>query len=149
MPNTHTVNWTTMANYTTDLWNVNITQPYTVTLKDSMTVSTGNQYLTITGFNNTIGASWYPWKVFFVNSTYYYYETHITYSNGSSAILTNGYAYCTNGLVTLQVSQTQITFIGKNTTVCDYPTFIPIEQIRTLNGDGNFNGGHLDMTLTN
>ena len=144
MPNTHTVDWTTMANYQTDLWNTTITNPYTVTLKDSMTVSSGDQWLTITAYNDTSG-SVATWSVVFMNQTYFEYRTTIPVVGGYQHDY--GYLNCNDGIVYVDVNSTTITYKGATSHVSNV-TFTSLAQIQTMNGDGDFNGGELDMTLT-
>lgn len=75
-----------MASFETDIWNISMANPYTVTLNDSMTVSGGEQYLGINGF----GSNGLVWFVVFVNSTYLEYGTFV---NGTT--VNSGNLNCT------------------------------------------------------
>ena len=133
---THMVTWQGMANYKTDYWNVTAKQPYTVLLNDSMTVSSGAQWLTITAYSSSVTV----WSVQFINSTC------IRYSNSNDY----GFLRCNDGIAYVTVNDTAITYMGA-TSYTSSPSgvnFPSLAQIQTENGDGNFNGGHLDMTLT-
>ena len=132
----HVVPWQEMANYQTDYWNVTAKQPYTVSLNDSMTVLSGEQWLTITAYGSNV----IIWSVQFINSTY------IRYSNSNDY----GFLHCNDGIVYVTVNDTAISYTGA-TSYTSSPAgvnFPSLAQIQTENGDGNFNGGHLDMTLT-
>jgi len=120
-----------------DCWNVTMTNPYTVSLNDSMTVSSGEQYLGVNGF----GSNGLTWFVVFINSTYLYYETVV---NGSA--VDSGYLNCVNGIAQVTVDAQTISFIG-STTFTSNVDFQSLNQIQTLNGDGSFNGGELDITV--
>jgi hypothetical protein len=128
---THTVDWTTMASYTTDFWNITISNPYTITLNDSMTVSSGEQWLTITAQSNTTTV----WSVQFINSTCFRYSNFNDY----------GFLNCDNGIAYVTVNATSITYAGTSsyTSSPSGVTFSSISQIQTENGDGLFNGGKL------
>jgi hypothetical protein len=126
-----------MANYTIDCWNVTMTNPYTVSLNDSMTVSSGEQYLGVNGF----GSNGLIWFVIFINSTYLQYETVV---NGSA--VNSGYLNCVNGVAQVTVDAHTISFIGSTTSISNVD-FQNLNQIQTLNGDGSFNGGELDITV--
>jgi hypothetical protein len=130
------VPWQEMANYQTDYWNVTAKQPYTVLLNDSMTVSSGGQWLTITAYSSNVSI----WSVQFINSTY------IRYSNSNDY----GFLRCNGGIVYVTVNDTAITYTGatSHTSSPSGVNFPSLAQIQTDNGDGNFNGGYLDMTLT-
>ena len=137
---THTVDWTTMANGSKDLWNVTTTDPYTVILNDSMTVTSGEQWLQIFCYNST-NNSYYDtsWGMAFVNSTYFMHF----YGNMQDIEYDN----CSNGVVTVVVDSNSITFIGTST-YTNYVDFQNLAQIQTSNGDGDFNSQELDVTLT-
>jgi hypothetical protein len=130
-----------MANYQTDFWSITVTNPYTVTLNDSMTVSSGDQWLTITAY----GTSSSIWSVVFMNQTCFEYRTTIPVVGGCQ--YDSGYLGCDGGIVQVVVSGTAITYTGTISHVSNVTFTIPA-QIQTLNGDGNFNGGELDTTLT-
>jgi hypothetical protein len=152
MSKTHTVDWTTMANYQADLWNITVTNPYTVVLNDTLTVSSGTQALDVNGYPNTSAfASGIPpvWTVVFVSNifasnttfNFFVYDT-----NGS--IVNAGYSLpCNSGTVQVVMTATQITFIGTSPVTSNLP-FENLGQIATLNDGGDFNGGQLDITLT-
>jgi hypothetical protein len=140
MPGTHTVDWITMANYKTDLWNITVTNPYSVTLNDSMMVSSGDQWLTVTAY----GTSPSIWSVVFMNNTYFEYRTTIPVVGGYQ--YDHGNLGCNDGLVYIVVNSTAITYVGITSHVSN-ATFTSLAQIRTLNGDGNFNGGELNIDV--
>ena len=96
-----------------------------------MTVSSGSQYLLITASNG--GSS--VWSVNFITST--------TYQIGGNSTVFN----CINGVVHVVVNSNSITFIGASSYTVPTP-FTSLTQIRTVNGDGNFNSGKLIMTVT-
>jgi hypothetical protein len=125
------VSWEEMANYITDNWTVSATQPYTILLNDSMTVSSGEQWLTITAQSNTATV----WSVQFVNSTCFRYSNFNDY----------GFLNCSNGIVYVTVNATSITYTGTSSYTSSQSgvTFSSISQIQTENGDGSFNGGKL------
>jgi hypothetical protein len=137
---THTVDYTMLISPGEDYWNLTVTSPYTATLNDSMTVSSGDQYLIIEGenYNGNIGVIWQVW---FLNATYYYYETDV---HGQT--LNSGYGYCNNGLVQVSVTNTAITFRGTTSTSFNVP-FENLDFVLTRNGDGNFNGGKLSINV--
>jgi hypothetical protein len=132
----HAVSWQEMANSQKDYWNVTTKQPYTILLNDSMTVSSGDQWLTITAYSSNVTI----WSVQFINSTC------IRYSNVNDY----GFLHCNYGIVYVTANDTAITYTGA-TSYTSSPSgvnFPSLAQIQTENGDGNFNAGHLDMTLT-
>jgi hypothetical protein len=143
LPKKHTVDWTTMANYVTDLWNVTADSNYQVTLNNTMTVSSGNQYLEIDARNSTDNRA-YIWAVWFKNATYFTYTTYIPgqFSNPQDL----GGLNCNNGIVTITVTHTSVTFTGSSSFI-SYVSFRNLAQIETQNGDGNFNGGELSIEL--
>lgn len=143
MPKTHTVDWTTMANYITDVWNVTVDSNYQVTLIDTMTVSSGNQYLEIDARNSTDSGA-YIWAVWFKNATYFTYTTYIPgqFSNPQDF----GGLNCNNGIVTITVTNTSITFVGSSS-FTSHVSFQNLAQIETQNADGNFNGGELNIEV--
>jgi len=140
-PKTHLVNWTTMANYTTDLWNLTADSNYQITLNDTMTVSRGNQYLEIDARNSTSNGA-YIWAVWFKNATYFTYTTYVPgqYSNPQDF----GGLNCNKGIATITVTNTSITFTGTSS-FTSHVRFQNLAQIQTSNGDGNFNGGELSI----
>jgi hypothetical protein len=138
-PYMHTVNWKTMANYTKDLWNITVMNPYTVILNDSMTVSSGDQYLQVWAQNSTdLNTQWYIWEVVFMNSTYFQYKI----DNLGGAHYMQGYLYCNSGIVQVVSTQTTLTITGTSLVTTNM-AFQNLEQIQTSNGDGNFNSGEL------
>jgi hypothetical protein len=139
-PNTHTVNYTTMTRPRNDYWNITVTNPYTVKLNDSMTVSSGNQYLMITGLSSSIMN---VWAVLYQNSTYFQYVTW----NASGNQVDSGWLNCNNGIVQVVVTTTTITFTGTASFTSNIP-FQNLGEVWTANSDGAFNGGELYMTLT-
>ncbi len=137
-----------MANYQTDFWNINVTNPYTVTLNDTMTVSDGNQLLEIDGVpvgGQGVEGGWAPmWTVYFVNDTTF--DFFVYDSNGN--MINSGYNLpCSSGFVQVDMTSTQITFTGTYSTTSNI-TFENLVQIVTVNEGGNFESGQLDMTLT-
>jgi len=118
-----------------DYWNVTPTQPYTITLNDTMTVSDGEQWLTITGQNDAGPI----WEVQFINSTY------IRYSNFNDY----GFLNCSNGIVNVTLNNTSITYTGTSsyTSSPSGVTFSSISQVQTENGDGDFNSGQLNIDI--
>jgi hypothetical protein len=146
-PYTHTINWRAMANHQTDFWNITVTNPYTVVLNDTMTVSSGNQFLEIDGVpsgGQGVEGGWAPmWTVYFVDNTRF--DFFIRATNGS--MLNSGYDLPCNGIVQVVATTTQITFIGISP-VTSNVSFESLVQIVTVNEGGHFNDGQLDMTLT-
>jgi hypothetical protein len=141
---THTVDSTAIANGQADYWNLSITSPYTVVLNDTMTVSSGNQLLEIDGEWN-LSATTPMWTVVFLNNTSFNFFVYGTNGN----IINSGYYLpCNNGIVTITVTSTQITFTGTTPNPTSNVTFENLVQIASLNDGGNFTGGELDMTLT-
>jgi hypothetical protein len=140
LPKTRTIDYTTMIDPSTDYWNLTVTTPYTVTLNDAMTVESGDQYLLVKAgsSNANIGVIWQVW---FVNATYYYYETDV-----NSQTPNWGYAYCNNGIVRVSVTNAAITFTGTTSTSFNLP-FENLDVIFTTNGDGSFNGGNLSINV--
>lgn len=140
LPKTHTVNYTTMTQPRNDYWNITATKPYTVILNDSMTVSSPNQYLMITGLSSSITN---VWTVLYQNSTYFQYTSWDV--NGNQ--VDSGWLKCNNGLVQLVVTATTITFTGTTSFTSSIP-FRNLGEIWTANADGVFNGGELYVKLT-
>lgn len=130
-----------MANYETDYWNMTATDPYTVILNDSMTVSAGSQYLDVISYNSSSGSAEGIWQVEFINSTYFYYCTFI-----SGVTHDEGHLGCDNGIVQVIVTNTSITFVGTSSFTSNQ-TFENLGQIAVLNDDGNFNGGELNIDV--
>jgi NO-binding membrane sensor protein with MHYT domain len=120
-----------MTGSETDYWDVSVSSDYTIALQDSMTVSSGDQWLLISALNG--GST--VWSVTFLNSTAYQI-------GGSSTVFS-----CINGLVYVVVNSNSITFIGTTSNTVS-ATFTSLTQIRTANGDGDFNGGNLEIALT-
>jgi len=129
-----------MINPGTDYWNLSEISSYIATLNDSMTVSSGDQYLIIEGesYNGNIGVIWQVW---FLNATYYHYETDVYGQTPNS-----GYAYCNSGLVQVSVSSTAITFTGTTSISFNVP-FENLDFVLTRNGDGSFNSGNLSINV--
>jgi hypothetical protein len=137
----HAVSWQEMANYTMDYWNVTSTQPpYTVLLNDSMTVSSGDQWLTITARSTDNFA--FIWSVIFMNQTYFQYSSTIPVKGGYQ--YDRGYSSFNDGIVYVVVNSTAITYTGITSHVSNV-TFTGLAQIQTENGDGNFTGGELNI----
>jgi hypothetical protein len=130
-----------MANYQTDSWNITATNPYTVILNDSTTVSGGSQYLNVTCYNSSSGSGEGIWQIEFINSTYFYYRTFI-----SGVTHDEGHLGCDNGIVQVIVTNTSITFVGTSS-FTSYQTFENLGQIIVLNDDGDFNGGELEIDV--
>jgi hypothetical protein len=131
-PNSHTVDYTAMMTGSeSDYWDESVSSGYTITLEDSMTVSSGDQYLLI----SALSGSSTVWSVLFLTSS--------TYQIGGNSTVFN----CVNGLVYVVVNSNSITFIGTTSNTVS-ATFTSLTQIRTANGDGDFNGGNLEITLT-
>ena len=103
-----------------------------------MTVTGGNQYLDIWGQ----GSAGYVWEVVFVNSTYFQF----TADNVGGANYVQGSLYCTNGIVQVVATQTTLTFVGTSSYQINMD-FQSLQQFKTLNGDGNFNSGHLVISV--
>jgi len=130
--NTHRVAYTTMmTGNEIDYWNVSVSGSYTLTLNDTMTVTSGSQYLLISGLNS--GST--IWSVTYLTSN--------TYQIGGNSTTFN----CVNGIVYVIVNNNTITFIG-TTSYTETVSSQTLTQVRTANGDGNFNSKELDMTLT-
>ena len=128
---THMVDYTAMMTGSeNDYWEVSVSNGYTITLQDSMTVSSGDQYLLISALND--GST--VWSVTFLTSS--------TYQIGGNSTVFN----CVDGLVYVVVNSNSITFIGATSNTVS-ATFTSLTQIRTMNGDGDFNGGNLEITL--
>jgi hypothetical protein len=146
-PYTHTVKWTTMANHQTDFWNITVTNPYTVVLNDTMTASSGNQFLEVDGVpegGQGVEGAWAPmWTVYFVNNTTFDWFIHAP--NGS--MVSSGSYLPYSGTVQVVATSTQITFSGISSGKSNMP-FENLVQIVTANEGGNFNGGQLDIALT-
>jgi hypothetical protein len=123
-----------------DYWNIIVTSPYTIVLNDSMTVSSGDQYLQVVGLSSSISNTW---AVLYQNSTYFQYVTWDDQGNQIDSSWLN----CNNGIVQVDVTTTTITFTGASSFTSNVP-FVSLGQIWTANADGDFNGGELDMTLT-
>ena len=147
--NTHTVDYTTMMTGSeTDYWSVSVSSGYTLTLQDSMTVSSGSQQLGIWAYNsaNANATNWI-WNVNYMNSTFAYYWVNTGGGNGPE-----GYISCVNGIVYVVASSTSIEFIGTSSVTVS-TSFQNVVQIVTENGgdgvsSGLFNGGTLQMSYT-
>jgi len=133
-----------MAADQADYWSLStVTSPYTVVLNDTMAVSSGNQLLEIDGEWN-LSAATPMWTVVFLNSTSFNF---FVYGTDGSMVNSGYYLPCSNGIVTVTVTLTQITFTGTTSTPSNVP-FENLLQIASLNDGGNFIGGELDMTVT-
>jgi hypothetical protein len=137
----HVVSWQEMANYTLDYWNVTASQPYTITLKDSMTTSSSAQWLLISAFNSSSLPMEQIWYVEFENTTRFYYATFVNNNQKDAGSLN-----CNNGNVTIIVTNTSITFTGTSS-FTSYVPFSNLEHITTGNDDGIFTGGELNFDL--
>ena len=140
----HTVEYTTMmTGDEVDYWNQSVSAAYTVTLTDSMTVSSGAQQLGVWAYNsaNTKTQQWI-WNVNFMNSTFAYYWVNTGGGTGPQ-----GHISCINGLVYVVVTNTSVEFIGSSTPVTVPTTFQDLGQIQTQNGGGVFNGGKLSIEI--
>ena len=146
-PTPSSVNYTHVVTYATlmqprnenDYWNINATNPYTITLNDSMTAS-GDQYLQVVGLsNNTINT----WEVLYQNSTYFQYTTWDAQGNQ----LDSAWLNCNNGIVQVTVTGTTITFEGTASFTSNVP-FAALGEVWTANADGTFTSGELDLILT-
>jgi len=139
----HTIPWQKMANYTLDNWNVTAIKPYTVLLNDSMRVSSGSQWLTITARSTNNLA--FIWSVIFMNQTYFHYSSAFPVMGGNQ--YDSGYLSCNDGIVHVTVNNTAINYTG-TTSHLSKVTFTRLAQIQTENGDGNFNGGELSINIS-
>lgn len=137
----HVVSWQEMANYTLDYWNVTATEPYTVTLDDSMIVSSSAQWLLISAYNSSSLPMEQVWYVEFENKTQFYYATFVNNNQKDAGSLN-----CNNGIVTVIVTNTSITFTGTSS-FTSYVSFSNLERITTGNDDGIFTGGELNLDL--
>jgi len=138
---THNVYWEPLANYQTDYWNITINQPYTFVANDTLTVSSGNQWLGITAKNSQNS---YPiWYISYYNATYFLFDVWYNASYFHQA-----FGYCNGGIVSVVVNDTSITFIGTSQTVVSGLSFRQLDQIVTTNDDGSFNGGQVDYTIS-
>lgn len=134
-----------MQNPGTDTWNQALTTPYTVTLNDTMTVSNGDQDLVIKSYNSTDSTTqWYIWQVEFINSTY----IQFTVDNLGGAQYMQGNLLCDNGVVQVAVTQTTITFTGTSSYQVNM-NLQSVQQIQTINGDGDFNHGNFVIAIVN
>jgi hypothetical protein len=138
----HVIPWQEMANYTIDYWNATATQPYTITLNDSMTVSSSAQWLLISAYNSSSLPMRQIWYVEFANNTQVYYATFVN-NNQQDA----GSLHCNDGIVRVVVTNTSITFTGTSSFTSHVP-FSNLDHITTGNDDGDFNGGELYIKLT-
>lgn len=137
----HVVSWQEMANYTLDYWNATATHPYTVTLNDSMTVSSSAQWLLISAYNSSSLPMEQIWYVEFENNTRFYYATFVNNNQKDAGSLN-----CNNGIVTIIVTNTSITFTGTSSFI-SHVSFSNLEHITTGNDDGIFTGGELNLDL--
>ena len=137
----HMVPWQEMANYTLDYWNATATHPYTATLNDSMIASSSTQWLLISAYNSSSLPMEQIWYVEFENTTQFYYATFVNNSQKDAGSLN-----CNNGIVTIIVTNTSITFTGTSS-FTSYVPFSNLELITTGNDDGIFTGGQLNLDL--
>ncbi len=133
-----------MQNPGTDTWNQAQTAPYTATLNDSMTVSSGNQLLEISAYNSTdTTTQWYVWQVEFINSTY----IQFTVDNLGGANYVQGNLYCINGVVQVSITPSSVTITGTSS-YSESMNLQSVAQIQTVNVGGDFNGGNLVISVT-
>jgi hypothetical protein len=137
----HTVPWQEMANYKIDYWNVTATKAYTLILNDSMTVSSGAQWLLISTYNSSSLPMEQIWYVEFANNTRFYYATFV--NNNQQDV---GSLNCSNGMATVVVTDTSITFTGTSSFTSHVP-FSNLDHVTIGNDDGKFNGGELNLNL--
>jgi hypothetical protein len=138
---THGVGWEPLANYQADYWNVTVNQSYTFVANDTLGVSSGNQWLGITAKNSQNS---YPiWYISFYNATYFLFDVWYNASNFHQA-----FEHCNEGIVTVIVNATSITFTGTSQTVVSGLNFTQLDQIVTTNDDGSFNGGQVNYTIS-
>jgi hypothetical protein len=120
-----------------DTWAVNVGTDYDFVFTNRMTVSSGDQYLGVQVLDATSNALW---GFDFFNSTYIDYTRTF---NGQLDGLNS------NGTIEVIVQGTTVTFLtayGSITgtlSTSNFPAFI-----ETMNGDGLFNGGEADITIT-
>jgi len=132
----------------TDIWDISVSSSYTLTLKDSMTVSSGSQELGIWAYNSaSASATNWIWNVNYMNSTFAYYWVNTGGGNGPQ-----GHISCVNGEVYVVVTSASIQFIGSSSATVS-TSFQSIAQIQTVNGgdgvtSGLFNGGLLQISYT-
>ena len=107
-----------------------------------MTVSNGSQYLDVYGFSSSRGPPDEIWEVEFVNSSNFNFYTFISGVNHDSGSLA-----CANGIVQVSVNAAGITFLGSTSSFVSFQDFQNVGQIRTENGDGNFNSGVLNINV--
>ncbi len=126
-----------------DYWDTSASSGYTATLQDTMTVTSGNQQLSVWAESslNDVNSNLWIWNVEFVNSTYFHYWVNTGGANGP-----NGYLSCINGVVYVIVSSTSIEFIGATSTTIN-TSVQSLVQIQTINDGGNFNGGALNIGI--
>ena len=136
----HTVPYTAMLNTQNneiDTWAVNVGTDYDFVFTNRMTVSSGDQYLGVQVLDATSNVLW---GFDFFNSTYIDYTRTF---NGQLDGLNS------NGTIEVIVQGTTVTFLtayGSITgtlSTSNFPAFI-----ETMNGDGLFNGGEADITIT-
>jgi hypothetical protein len=138
---THNVDWEPLANYQADYWNITINQPYTFVANDTLTVSSGDQWLGITAISSQNS---YPiWEISYYNATYFLFDVWYNASYFHQA-----FEYCNDGIVSVVVNGTSITFIGTSQTVVSGLSFRQLDQIVTTNDDGSFNGGQVRYTIS-
>jgi len=137
-----------MTGSETDNWDVSVSSGYTLTLKDSMTVSSGSQQLGIWAYNSAnANTQQWIWNVNYMNSTFAYYWVNTGGGNGPQ-----GHISCVNGEVYVVVTGTSIEFIGSSSATVN-TGFQNVGQIQTENGgdgvtSGLFNGGTLQISYT-
>ena len=92
-----------------DYWDQSVSAGYTVTLNDTMTVTSGTQQLSIWAESslNDVNSNLWIWNVQFLNSTYFQYKVNTGGGSGPAGSLNS-----VNGVVYVVVSSTSIEFIG-------------------------------------
>jgi len=137
---THTIDWTPLANYEADSWNISVSQEYTFVANNTLTVSSGIQLLGITAQNSQNA---YPiWYISYYNTTYFLVDVWYNESN-----FYQDFGYCDNGVVSVVVNSTSITFTGTSQIVVTGVNFTHLDLIVTTNDDGAFNGGQVNYTI--
>ena len=140
---THTVPWTTMMQPNdNDYWNVSASIPYNVILTDSMTTVGSEQYLQVEGLSQGTQSLW---TALFQNSTCFLFYTFDNQGNQ----VDSGQLDCPNGIVTVSVNATSITFYaGLQSIFVSTVASQNLGEIWTTNADGDFNGGELTITVS-
>lgn len=129
-----------------DYWNQSVSASYTVTLNDTMTVTSGNQELSIWAESslNDVNSTLWIWNVEFINSTYFWYWVNSPFGSANGP---HGYLNCVNGIVYVVVSGTSIEFTGGVGEVTVSIAFQNLVQIQTQNDGGDFTSGNLNIGI--